>query len=156
MARLVDVIEMMIKEMLDENDGSATISRSLLAERANCVPSQITYVLSTRFSPGSGYMVDSRRGGGGQITITRVRQMDKNDYLGAVLESIGNDLTLQQAKIYLSHLAGCNAITAREATIVMTTVSDRALAHVDSDIRAVVRADIFRNAIVAMMMDRGY
>ena len=54
MARLVDVIEMMIKEMLDENDGSATISRSSLAERANCVPSQITYVLSTRFSTRNG------------------------------------------------------------------------------------------------------
>ena len=53
-ARLVDVIEQMIKEMVEENDGTATICRSQLAEQANCVPSQITYVLSTRFSGGSG------------------------------------------------------------------------------------------------------
>ena len=72
MARLVDVIEAMIKELIEENNGSATISRSVLAERANCVPSQVTYVLSTRFSTGSGYIVESRRGGGGQITITQI------------------------------------------------------------------------------------
>jgi len=53
-ARLVDVIEQMIKDMIEENDGQAVISRSQLAEQANCVPSQITYVLSTRFSSGNG------------------------------------------------------------------------------------------------------
>ena len=102
MARLVDVIEMMIKQMLDENNGSATISRSDLAERANCVPSQITYVLSTRFSSGNGYIVESRRGGGGQITITRAKIISKREYIQSVLESVGNDLTQQQAKIYSS------------------------------------------------------
>ena len=79
MARLVDVIEMMIKDMLDENNGSATISRSDLAERANCVPSQVTYVLSTRFSTGNGYIGESRRGGGGRITMTQVKPLSKRE-----------------------------------------------------------------------------
>ena len=153
MARLVDVIEMMIKEMLDENDGSATISRSSLAERANCVPSQITYVLSTRFSPGNGYIVESRRGGGGQITITRVQHLSKRDYIRSVLDSVGDDLTQQQAKTLLQNTVACGAISAREGTAVMATVSDRALAKVDTDIRSVVRADVFKNAMLGLMLD---
>ncbi len=153
MARLVDVIEMMIKEMLDENNGSATISRSSLAEKANCVPSQITYVLSTRFSSGNGYIVESRRGGGGQITITRVQPLSKRDYIRSVIDEVGDDLTQQQAKILLQNAVGCGAITAREGTAVMSAVSDRALAKIDTDIRSVVRADIFRNAMLGLMLD---
>ena len=153
MARLVDVIEMMIKEMLDENDGSATISRSMLAEKANCVPSQITYVLSTRFSPGNGYIVESRRGRGGQISITRVRHLSKRDYIGSVLDSVGDDLTQQQAKTLLQNTVACGAISAREGTAVMAAVSDRALAKVDTDIRSVVRADVFKNAMLGLMLD---
>ena len=90
MARLVDVIEQMIKAMIDENDGQAVISRSQLAEQANCVPSQITYVLSTRFSSGNGYIVESRRGGGGQITITRVSHAGPEHYLQAILDAVGD------------------------------------------------------------------
>ena len=153
MARLVDVIEMMIKEMLDENDGSATISRSSLAERANCVPSQITYVLSTRFSPGNGYIVESRRGGGGQITITRVQHLSKRDYIRSVLDSVGDDLTQQQAKTLLQNTVACGAISAREGTAVMAAVSDSALAKVDTEIRSVVRADVFKNAMLGLMLD---
>ena len=154
MARLVDVIEMMIKEMIDENNGRATISRSMLAERANCVPSQVTYVLSTRFSSGNGYIVESRRGGGGQITITRVQPLSKRDYIKSVIDSVGDDLTQQQAKILLANTVAGGAISAREGTAVMAAVSDRALAKVDTDIRSVVRADIFKNAMLGLMPDK--
>ena len=154
MARLVDVIEMMIKEMLDENDGKATINRSMLAERANCVPSQITYVLSTRFSPGNGYIVESRRGGGGQIMIARARAVSKRDYLQSVLQVVGNSLSQQQAKYYLQNMVRIGAISRREGTTVMAAVSDRALAKIDSDVRSVVRSDIFKNTIVSLMLDQ--
>jgi len=150
----VDVIEMMIKEMIDENNGRATISRSMLAERANCVPSQVTYVLSTRFSSGNGYIVESRRGGGGQITITRVQPLSKRDYIKSVIDSVGDDLTQQQAKILLANTVAGGAISAREGTAVMAAVSDRALAKVDTDIRSVVRADIFKNAMLGLMLDK--
>lgn len=153
MARLVDVIELMIKEMIDDNNGSATISRSMLAERANCVPSQITYVLSTRFSSGNGYIVESRRGGGGQITITKVQPMSKRDYIRSVMDEVGMDLTQQQAKILLTNAVAVGAISEREGKAAMSAVSDRALARIDSDIRSVVRADIFKNILVALMVD---
>ena len=152
MARLVDVIEQMIKEMVDENDGTATICRSQLAEQANCVPSQITYVLSTRFSGGSGYIVESRRGGGGQITITRVSHVGPAEYLKTVIDSVGDDLSQQQAKNLLMNAVSVGAMTSKEGTAIMAAVSDRALARVDSDIRSVLRADIFKHAILGLMV----
>lgn len=153
MARLVDVIEMMIKEMIDENNGSATISRSDLAEKANCVPSQVTYVLSTRFSTGNGYIVESRRGGGGRITITQVKPLSKREYIGSVISSVGESITGQEAAILLQNTVKCGAITDREGMAVAAALSDRALAKVDTDIRAQVRADIFKNAMLTLMMD---
>jgi len=152
MARLVDVIESMIKEMLDENNGSATISRSVLAERANCVPSQVTYVLSTRFSTGNGYIVESRRGGGGQITITRIQHVTTDEYIAAMLEEIGDSLSQQEAKILLANAVSVGVMKSREATAFMAALSDRSLAKVDTDIRAVVRADIFKNALCGLML----
>ena len=152
MARLVDVIEMMIKEMLDENDGSATISRSMLAEQANCVPSQVTYVLSTRFSTGSGYIVESRRGGGGQITITQIKPVGAEDYIKSIIEATGDSLTQREAKIFLENAVELGAIKPREATSIMSAVSDRSLVKVDTDIRAQVRADVFRNALAGLLI----
>ena len=71
-----DLIAAFIRESLEETDGVLELQRSDLAERFNCVPSQINYVMSTRFSPEHGYIVESRRGGGGYIRIRRVR-MDR-------------------------------------------------------------------------------
>ncbi|MCH4154145.1 MAG: CtsR family transcriptional regulator [Saccharofermentans sp.] len=152
MARLVDVIEAMIKDMLDENDGQATINRSMLAEQANCVPSQITYVLSTRFSSGNGYVVESRRGGGGQITITRARPVGPEDYLKLIVQEAGPDLTQQQAKTLIENAVAFGAMSPKEGTAIMAAVSDRSLARIDSDIRSVVRADIFKNALLGLMI----
>ena len=69
------------------------------------------------------------------------------------MDSIGSDLTQQQAKIILQGMIGSMAINAHDATLIMAAVSDRALAKVDSDIRSVVRADIFKNALVGLMVD---
>jgi len=153
MARLVDVIEMMIKEMLEENDGSAVINRSLLAERANCVPSQVTYVLSTRFTNGNGYIVESRRGGGGQIYIRKVQALSKRDYIKAVIDEVTSELTQEQARVLLQNTVNCGAISNREGSAVMSAVSDRALSKVPPEIRSDVRADVFRNALLALMLD---
>lgn len=152
MARLVDVIEAMIKQMLEENNGSATISRSVLAEQANCVPSQITYVLSTRFSTGNGYIVESRRGGGGQITITQIKHTSGEDCIRSLIQETGDSLSQQEAKTLLINAVEVKAIGMREATSIMSAVSDRALAKVDTDIRSLVRADIFRNALAGLLI----
>ena len=152
MARLVDVIEAMIKQMLEENNGSATISRSVLAEQANCVPSQVTYVLSTRFSTGNGYIVESRRGGGGQITITQIKHTSSEDCIRSLIQETGDSLSQQEAKTLFINAVEVKAIDTRQATSIMSAVSDRALAKVDTDIRSQVRADVFRNALAGLLI----
>ena len=116
------------------------------------MPSQITYVLSTRFSSGNGYIVESRRGGGGQITITRIEPVSSDDYLKAVIDAVGSDLTQSQARTFLTNAVSTGAISGKEGQVIMAAVSDRALAKVDSDIRSVVRADIFKNALLGLMI----
>ncbi|MBQ7931308.1 MAG: CtsR family transcriptional regulator, partial [Clostridia bacterium] len=73
---LSDHIARLINEMLEEGGGQAEVRRNDLAAKLGCVPSQINYVMSTRFSPERGYIVESRRGGNGYIRITRV-QVDR-------------------------------------------------------------------------------
>ena len=86
-----DLIAGFIQQELDEAGGALELQRSDLAQRFNCVPSQINYVMSTRFSPEHGYIVESRRGGGGYIRITRV-QVDRQTLLMHVINSVGDTL----------------------------------------------------------------
>jgi transcriptional regulator CtsR len=151
LARLVDVIEAMIKQMLDENHGVAVISRSSLAEKVNCVPSQITYVLSTRFTNGQGFIVESRRGGGGQIRISRVQNHASTDYLMHTINSLGQDLSQQQAEIYLQNFLDYQIIAVDQAKLMMAAVSDNALSGIDSDRKGTVRMDIFKNMLISLI-----
>ena len=151
LARLVDVIETMIKQMLDENEGVAIISRSSLAEKVNCVPSQITYVLSTRFTNGQGFIVESRRGGGGQIRVSRVQNRAFTDYLMHTINSLGQDLSQQQAEIYLQNFLDYQIIAVDQAKLMMAAVSDNALSGIDSDRKGTVRMDIFKNMLISLI-----
>ena len=72
-----DMIEEFIKELFDDED-YIEIQRNDLAEHFNCVPSQINYVISTRFKPSQGYYVESKRGGGGHISIRKVNTTKRN------------------------------------------------------------------------------
>ena len=151
MARLVDVIEAMIKQMLDDNEGVAVISRSSLAEKVNCVPSQITYVLSTRFTNGQGFIVESRRGGGGQIRVSRVQNRATTEYLMHTINSLGEDLSQQQAEIYLQNFLDYQVITSGQAKLMMAAVSDNALSGIDSDLKGTIRMGIFKNMIISLI-----
>lgn len=151
MARLSDVIESMIKQMIEENDGFAVISRSLLAEKVNCVPSQITYVLSTRFTNGQGYLVESRRGGGGQIRIARVERINGTDYLMHTVNSLGGDLSQHQTEIYLQNFLDYGIISPLQERLFRSALSDRALVKVEPDRKSQVRMDIFKNMLIALI-----
>ena len=78
--RMSDLVAQYIIEMLDRENGSAEIQRNELAGNLGCVPSQINYVITSRFTPEKGYIVESRRGGGGFIRISRVK-MDRGTAL---------------------------------------------------------------------------
>ncbi len=85
--------------------------------------------------------------------IRKVSSLGKDDYIKSVIDSVDSDLTQEQARTYLESLVSCGAITSKEGRIVMATVSDRALAKVTPEGRSIVRADVFRNALLILMME---
>ncbi len=152
MARLTDLIEETIKHMIEQNDGSVEITRSRLAEMVNCVPSQITYVLSTRFTNGQGYLVESRRGGGGWIRIQRIELGEDTAYLMHALNSIGDELSQHEAEVYIVNFLDYGIITVKDAHLMRAALSDNALSRVDVSLRAGVRMDLFKNMLTSLFL----
>ncbi len=143
-----DLIAAFLQESLEESgDGVLEVQRSDLAQRFNCVPSQINYVMSTRFSPERGYIVESRRGGNGYIRITRVR-VDRQTLLMHVINSLGEGVDLPSARAILANLAEAGALEETLARTILAAVSDKALAAVPRQNRDAVRADILRNVLI--------
>ena len=93
----------MLEEMLEEAGGELSIVRNEMASRLGCVPSQINYVITSRFTPERGYVVESRRGGGGYVRIRKVL-MHRNEFLMHFYQSIGDQVNLETAAFYLSAL----------------------------------------------------
>lgn len=153
MARLSDVIEDIINEMINENDGFVEITRGELAERVNCVPSQITYVLSTRFTNGQGFLVESRRGGGGWIRIRRIEYSDNpSRYVMHVLNAIGDSLSQHQAEIYLKNFIDYKVVSHAVGAVMKAGLSDQALARVDGALRDAIRMDIMKNMLLRFVL----
>ena len=147
-----DLIQNFIIDQMSGSD-SFVISRNQLAERFACAPSQINYVLSTRFTEDAGYFVSSRRGGGGYIRILRVSE-ERGEYLGSLLSgSIGERLGLAKAEQILVRLSGEKIISERERTLLLSALSDRALASVPGECRDRARADAFKNIIITLLKE---
>ncbi len=145
-----DLIAAFIAEELEQTDGVLELQRSDLAQRFNCVPSQINYVMSTRFSPERGYIVESRRGGNGYIRISRVR-MDRQTLLMHVINSVGDVLDLPSARAIVTNLAESGAISAEVGRSLLAAVSDRALQSVPQAYRGVLRADIVKQVLIHLV-----
>lgn len=155
MARLSDMIEEFIKAMLDEDEmSSIEIQRNELAGHFKCVPSQINYVISTRFSPEKGYIVESRRGGGGCIRICRVRVENSAEaYLMHVASSIGDEITQHHAGIFINNFVGNGVLTKREGLMAESVTSDKALAIVPPGERDLLRAEILKRMILSLLSE---
>ena len=151
MAGLTNYIERFIKEMLQEaEDGMIEIGRNELADQFNCAPSQINYVLSTRFTPYKGYYIESRRGGSGYIKIVKL-SWDEDDYLKKLIqETIGKSITKDKAAHIIKSLLDEDIITEREALLMVHALEDYALSSVTKD-RNVLRADILRNMLLVYL-----
>ena len=139
-----DIIENYIKELLAD-DNEVIIKRNDLANYFNCVPSQINYVIATRFTNEHGFIVESRRGGGGGITIRKV-MLTKNDYISTLISSIGNYLKQNEAYSYIKTLFEYDIITKREANIMFAAVSDNTL-NIDGENKDYLRAKIMKNML---------
>lgn len=150
MAGLSNLIERFLKEMLEENDGRLEIGRNDLANRFDCAPSQINYVLSTRFTPYKGYYIESRRGGAGYIRIIKLT-VDRQDTFDAIDHGIGKAITKDKAYHFIDALLEDGMIQPREALIIKHAMEDQTLASVDFDNRNTVRADLLRHMLLAVM-----
>lgn len=147
-----DLIAKFILEALEGAGGKTELQRSDLAEKFSCVPSQINYVISTRFSPEHGYIVESRRGGGGFIRITRVQASPKQLIMHTV-NSVGEALDLRTAAAFVSNILAADAMGESEARLIMTAIGDNALHPIAPEYRDIVRASIFKQLLVASLTD---
>ena len=141
-----DMIADFIQDMLAGED-SAELQRAELAQQFNCVPSQINYVMSTRFSPERGYIVESRRGGNGYIRITRV-QVDRETLLMHVINSLGSQVDLPSARAILGNLVQSGALEEDLGRTLLAAGGDKALAAVPKSLRDRVRTDILKNVLI--------
>ncbi len=147
--RMSDLVAQYILEMLDAQDGSAEIQRNELAGSLGCVPSQINYVITSRFTPEQGYMVESRRGGGGYIRISRVK-MDRGTALMHIINSVGAELDKAAAEAMLNNMLQRQMIDLHSAKLIVAALSDRTLSLVEQEKRDLVRASLFKNMLITL------
>ena len=149
--RMSDVIEEFIKDLFDDNNEYIEIQRNELAEKFNCVPSQINYVIATRFKPSQGYYVESRRGGGGHIKIEKVN-VTKSNYLMHIITSMGDTITSNEVDIFISNFLSYNIVNKTEAKLLKVATSDNVLI-VPQENKDKLRASIFKNMILNLVED---
>ena len=152
MSTLSNQIEEYLKKLLSNSkDGILEIKRSDLAEIFMCVPSQINYVLSTRFSPNQGYMVESRRGGGGFVRIIKL-SMDDETNLTAMLETAGQrKVSRQVGEKLVDRLLEEDFLTSREGMIIKSMINDKLLG---SDEKAdALRGDMLNAVLLLLLRD---
>lgn len=147
--RMSDLVAQYITQMLDEQNGSAEIQRNELAGNLGCVPSQINYVITSRFTPEQGYIVESRRGGGGYIRISRVK-MDRGTAMMHIINSVGSTLDKATAEAMLNNMLQRNMLRLQSAKLIAAALSDRTLSQVEQDKRDTVRADLFKNMLLTI------
>lgn len=141
-----NIIANMILEMLKE-DGETEIQRNELAQEIGCVPSQINYVISSRFTPEQGYTVESRRGGGGYIRITRAKY-DKNAMIMHVVNTVGDKIDESALRANVYNLKYQDIIGADAARLILAATSDKCFREIPPQYRDTVRAAIFKQMLL--------
>ncbi|MBS6610102.1 MULTISPECIES: CtsR family transcriptional regulator [Peptoniphilus] len=148
MAKLSNSIEDFLNELIFESGGVVEIQRSKISDHFNCAPSQINYVLTTRFTPLKGYYVESRRGGGGYIRIVKVKFEDDDDTLDTFLSFIGDSITKNNSDDLLKELLRLKKVTEKEFELMKVALSDRALSQCENKNK--IRADLLKNMLLVI------
>ncbi|MBE6904183.1 MAG: CtsR family transcriptional regulator [Ruminococcaceae bacterium] len=146
--RSSDLIAEFIKDLLSEND-SVELGRNELAIKFSVVPSQINYVLSSRFTPEQGYIVESRRGGGGYIKISRPNYTKKG-YIMHILNSIGQRIDAVSIKIFLSNMYDNGVIDKKSLSLMASALSDKNFSGVPPQYWDILRASIFKSMLIGL------
>lgn len=143
-----DVIEEFIMSSLDDDD-FIELSRNDLAKFFSCVPSQINYVLNTRFTLNRGFVVESQRGGGGYIKLMRV-QDNNNNFLKNALEICSSPVNIIQCQQLIKNMQERNLISIKEADIIKSAISGKALNN-PLNMENSIRANILKQIIISLM-----
>lgn len=141
-------IARILMEML-ENNGTTEIQRNELAQSLGCVPSQINYVISSRFTPEQGYIVESRRGGGGYIKITRV-QLDSPSLIMHTVNHIGDSIDYAACRINIMNLLHSGAINTPSAKLLLAATGENSLKNLPQPARDRVRASILKQMLISI------
>jgi transcriptional regulator of stress and heat shock response len=150
MARISDTIENFLKDMInDEEESKILIQRNELADKFSCAPSQINYVLTTRFTYEKGYVIESRRGGGGFIIIKKIEYYDNKERLDILNKSIGDSITYGNALSILEDLKENKIIDNKELEIIKISLNDRTLAS--AEYKNILRADVLKGILTVLL-----
>lgn len=147
-----DIIEAFIKQMINDTDGSIEIQRNELASQFKCVPSQINYVIDTRFTTERGYYVESRRGGGGHIKIRRVNISRPGNYLMHIVSSMGDSISQQSAEVFINNFVDYEVISVREGLILRAAISDKVLGFIPMPDRDMLRASMLKHMMMSLLV----
>lgn len=151
MSGLTSDIEKFLKALLDEADGMVEIGRNDLANQFDCAPSQINYVLTTRFTPIKGYYIESKRGGNGFIKIMTITESSEEDYISYVLRNLSDEISYSQAENLLEDLWEKDLITKREEMLMRYSITNNSLKNIDNKKRNKVRCDILKNMLLSFL-----
>lgn len=145
--KMSDVIADMILDMFDDDNSTVQIQRNDLAARIGCVPSQINYVITSRFTPEQGYRIESHRGGGGYILISRAGS--KGDALISLINSIGTSIDEKTAKAHIYNLRYQGLLDEKSAKIIQTALSGWNVKGLEDDVKNQIRAKQLKQMLLA-------
>jgi transcriptional regulator of stress and heat shock response len=144
MKNISDIIEQYLKQVFDGNENNVVeIKRSEVADRFDCVPSQINYVINTRFTLERGYLVESKRGGGGYIRIIKVKLHEDIHVIDQMLQLIDKHIPQSSAEDIIRRLMEEKLVTKREAKL-MLSVLDRSVIMIDLPYRDELRSRMLK------------
>ena len=146
---LSDLIEQYIMKAIADSE-QVELKRSEIAQEFNCVPSQINYVISTRFIPELGFYVESKRGGNGYIKISRMN-LSKSQYINKIIHNIGGKMSQSVMEVYLRELLRYNVLDDKTANIITAALSEKSLNQVEKIKRDNVRADMIKNILINLI-----
>ncbi len=149
--RMSDLITAKIIEMLNGSEENiAEIQRNELATLMGCAPSQINYVLSSRFTPEHGYIIESRRGGGGYVRITRVKLSNSNALMH-IINSIGETIDSLAARVVLENCLQTGLINKQAATMTAAAISNSVMQRIPVEFREYLRASILKQMLLTQI-----
>ncbi|MFP6537856.1 CtsR family transcriptional regulator [Latilactobacillus sp. VITA-14] len=136
-----DIIEAYLKKILADNE-QIEIRRSEIAKLFNCVPSQINYVINTRFTEQRGYVVNSKRGGGGYIRIVKVQFLDDRDFLEALIENVDTQISQADTLAIIQKLYDEQILSQKEGNLILAATSPQTLTVNNKQLEEQLRAQI--------------